>query len=430
MESRPNPSTILDMRSNSKSVEVCHSLIAPKRNFRIAIVTETYYPEINGVAKTLHKMVNDLVERGNEILLFRPRQGLRDNENSREGYREVLMAGCRIPMYSDMRFGFPAKRILKRHFKKEKPDIVHVVTEGPLGWSAVRAAKDLGIPVVSDFRTNFHSYTQFYKVGFAGKLVERYLRNLHNKTEITLTPSNDIVEKLVSQGYENVRVVSRGIDAQLFHPSKRDPILRKEWEVTEDQLVVLYVGRIAAEKNIELSIQTFRKIQETNQNAKMVLVGEGPLKDSLEKKNPDLIFAGLQKGEELARHFASGDLFLFPSMTETFGNVVLEAMASGIALVAYQYAAAGSYLRHGSSGFLPGFGQKQEFVEMSCFLANQTDLRKRMAVRARKKALECTWEKVAESLESIYSEYSISLIRNSEKTKPNLSSFRIAESRS
>lgn len=415
---------------NSKPSEVCHSLISPKRNFRIAIVTETYYPEINGVAKTLHKMVNDLVERGNDVLLFRPRQGLRDQENAMDGYREVLMAGCRIPMYSDMRFGFPAKRILKRHFKKERPDIIHVVTEGPLGWSAVKAANDLGIPVVSDFRTNFHSYTQYYKVGFAGRLVEKYLRNLHNKTEITLTPSQDIVEKLMEQGYHNVRVVTRGIDTDLFHPSKRDSTLRKEWEVSKDQLVVLYVGRIAAEKNIELSIRAFRKIQETNPNAKMVLVGEGPLKDPLEKKNPDLIFAGLKKGEELAKHFASGDLFLFPSMTETFGNVVLEAMASGIALVAYQYAAAGSYLQHGSSGFLPGFGREQEFVDMSCFLANQASLRKRMAIKARKKALHCTWEKVAESLESIYSEYSISLIRNPQTSPLNLSSFRIAESRS
>ncbi|MBM9500007.1 glycosyltransferase family 1 protein [Leptospira sp. 201903071] len=417
------------MRSNPKPIEVSHSLIAPKRNFRIAFVTETYYPEINGVAKTLHKMVNDLVDRGNDILLFRPRQGLRDQNNFREGYREVLMAGCRIPLYSDMRFGFPAKRILKRHFKKERPDIVHVVTEGPLGWSAVRAANDLGIPVVSDFRTNFHSYTQYYRVGFAGKLVERYLRNLHNKTKITLTPSKDVGEKLLEQRYDNVQIVSRGIDTDLFHPSKRDSNLRKEWGVSKDQLAVLYVGRIAAEKNIELSIQTFRKIQETNPNAKMVLVGEGPLKESLEKKNSDLIFAGLKKGEELAKHFASGDLFLFPSMTETFGNVVLEAMASGIALVAYQYAAAGSYLEHGSSAFLPGLGKKQEFIDMSCFLSNQKGLRKKMASKARKKALNCTWEKVAASLENIYSEYSISIIRSKETAQTALSSLRIAESR-
>ncbi|AOP32739.1 glycoside hydrolase [Leptospira tipperaryensis] len=417
------------MRSNFKSIEVSSSPIAPKRNFRIAFVTETYHPEINGVAKTLYRMVNDLVDRGNDVLLFRPRQGLRDQNNTRERYREVLMAGCRIPMYSDMRFGFPAKRILKRHFKKEKPDVVHVVTEGPLGWSAVRAAKELGIPVVSDFRTNFHSYAQYYKVGFAGKIVEKYLRNLHNKTKITLTPSQDVVEKLIKQGYDNVQVVSRGIDAELFHPSKRDPILRKEWDVSKDQLVVLYVGRIAAEKNIELSIQAFRKIQENNSNAKMVLVGEGPLKESLQKKNPDLIFAGLKKGEELAKYFASGDLFLFPSMTETFGNVVLEAMASGIALVAYQYAAAGSYLEHGSSAFLPAFGKEQEFIDMSCFLSNQTVLRKKMAVKARKKALDCSWNKVAESLESIYSEYSISLIHKRRTAQTSLASLKIAESR-
>ncbi|MCG6166576.1 glycosyltransferase family 4 protein [Leptospira sanjuanensis] len=417
------------MRPDSELQPFQPASIPGKRIFRIAVITETYYPEINGVAKTLHKMVHDLVERGHDILLFRPRQGLNDSNHNRKGYTEVLMAGCRIPMYSDMRFGFPAKRILKRHFKKEKPDIVHVVTEGPLGWSAVRAAKDLGIPVVSDFRTNFHSYTEYYKVGFAGKLVGNYLRRLHNRTAITLTPSQDLVDHLLKQGYENVRIVSRGIDANLFHPSKRDSSLRKEWGVTQDQLVALYVGRIAAEKNIELAVQAFRKIQETIPNARMVLVGEGPLRETLEKKNPDLIFCGLKKGEELAKHYASGDLFLFPSMTETFGNVVLEAMASGLPLVAYQYAAAGSYLEHGTSALLPRFGKEQEFIDMTSFLSNNPGLRKKVAAKARKKAIECTWEKVSETLENIYSEYSISMDYLSNKPKERIGVLRIAESR-
>ncbi|TGL78158.1 glycosyltransferase family 4 protein [Leptospira yasudae] len=416
------------MRPNSELQPLPQASILGKRIFRIAVVTETYYPEINGVAKTLHKMVHDLVERGHDILLFRPRQGLNDSNHNRKGYAEILMAGCRIPMYSDMRFGFPAKRILKRHFKKEKPDIVHVVTEGPLGWSAVRAAKDLGIPVVSDFRTNFHSYTEYYKVGFAGKLVGNYLRRLHNRTAITLTPSQDLADHLLKQGYENVRIVSRGIDTNLFHPSKRDSSLRKEWGATQDQLVVLYVGRIAAEKNIELAVQAFRKIQETIPNARMVLVGEGPLRETLEKKNPDLIFCGLKKGEELAKHYASGDLFLFPSMTETFGNVVLEAMASGIALVAYQYAAAGSYLKHGASALLPRFGKEQEFIDMTSFLSNNPGLRKKVAAKAKKKAIECTWEKVSETLESIYSEYSIPINYPSQQLKERIGRLRIAES--
>ncbi|MGJ4753385.1 glycosyltransferase family 4 protein [Leptospira kmetyi] len=418
------------MRSNPKPNPISPARIPGRRIFRVAVVTETYFPEINGVAKTLHRMVNDLVDRGHDILLFRPRQGLKDSVNDRRGYREVLMAGCRIPMYSDMRFGFPAKRILKRHFKKERPDIVHVVTEGPLGWSAVRAARDLGIPVVSDFRTNFHSYTEYYKVGFAGKLVGNYLKRLHNRTAITLTPSQDLVENLFKQGYDNVRIVSRGIDTDLFHPSKRDLSLRKEWGVNKDQLAVLYVGRIAAEKNIELCIQAFRKIQESNPNAKMVLVGEGPLKDSLENKNPDLIFCGLKKGEDLARHYASGDLFLFPSMTETFGNVVLEAMASGLGLVAYKYAAANSYLEHGVSAFLPRFGKEQEFIDMTCFLSNNAVLRKKIAAKARKKAMECTWEKVAQSLENIYSEYSISMEYLEEQANEKINFLRIVESRS
>lgn len=415
------------MRSNSESRLPLSVPSEGKRIFRIAVVTETYFPEINGVAKTLHRMVNDLVEDGNDILLFRPRQGLKDHAYSRKGYREVLMAGCRIPMYSDMRFGFPAKRILRRHFKSEKPDIVHVVTEGPLGWSAVRAAKDLGIPVVSDFRTNFHSYANYYRLGFARKLVENYLKRLHNRTAITLTPSQDLADRLSGQGYDNVRLVSRGIDAELFHPSKKDSGLRKLWGISEGQLAVLYVGRIAAEKNIDLAVKTFRKIQESIPDAKMILVGDGPKKNILEKTNPDLIFVGLKKGEDLAKHYASGDLFLFPSMTETFGNVVLEAMASGLPVVAYDYAAAGSYVEHGVSGFLPGFGKEQEFVDMSCFLAGNTVLKRKIGGKARKAAMNCTWEKVTRSLREIYGEFSLPISKNAKAKQAALASLRIVE---
>ncbi|TGK01298.1 glycosyltransferase family 1 protein [Leptospira langatensis] len=370
--------------------------------FRILVVTETFPPEINGVAKTLHRMLGDLLQRGHEITLVRPKQGPTDYATANGNYREVLVRGAKIPLYEDLRFGFPEKYLLRRLIQLEKPDIVHVVTEGPLGWSAVRAARHVGIPVVSDFRTNFHAYAKYYKFGFMGKIVHNYLRGLHNRTQTTLVPTAQIAGQLQSTGYSNVQVVSRGIDSDLFHPARRNTSLREEWGLKPADTAILYVGRLAPEKNLDLLVRSFRKIQSKVPNAKLVLVGDGPSKEKLITENPDFIFRGMRKGQDLAEHYATGDLFLFPSLTETFGNVVVEAMASGLPIVAYDYAAANQHLKHGKSALLCGFDKEEEFIEQSCLLAENKKLAQKLGGQARKTASECTWEDVTDSLESIY----------------------------
>ncbi|WP_108928947.1 glycosyltransferase family 4 protein [Leptospira johnsonii] len=376
--------------------------------FRILVVTETFPPEINGVAKTLHRMLGDLLQRGHEIILVRPKQGHNDYATASGNYREVLVRGAKIPLYEDLRFGFPEKYLLRRLIELEKPDIVHVVTEGPLGWSAVRAARHVGIPIISDFRTNFHAYAKYYKFGFAGKLVHNYLKGLHNRTQMTLVPTAQIREQLTAQGYTNVQVVSRGIDSDLFHPARRNSKLKSEWGLKSSELGILYVGRLAPEKNLDLLVKTFRRIQSRVPNAKLILVGDGPSKEKLQKENPDFIFRGMRKGKELAEHYATGDLFLFPSLTETFGNVIVEAMASGLPIVAYNYAAANQHLKHGKSALLCGFDKEEEFIEQSCLLAENKKLASRLGIAARKIAASCTWEDVTDSLEMTYSKLSLS----------------------
>ena len=372
------------------------------------MVTETFPPEINGVAKTLHRMLGDLLQRGHEIILVRPKQGHNDYATASGNYREVLVRGAKIPLYEDLRFGFPEKYLLRRLIELEKPDIVHVVTEGPLGWSAVRAARHVGIPIISDFRTNFHAYAKYYKFGFAGKLVHNYLKGLHNRTQTTLVPTAQIKEQLTSQGYMNVQVVSRGIDSDLFHPARRNSKLKSEWGLKSSELGILYVGRLAPEKNLDLLVRTFRRIQSRVPNTKLILVGDGPSKEKLQKENPDFIFRGMRKGKELAEHYATGDLFLFPSLTETFGNVIVEAMASGLPIVAYDYAAANQHLKHGKSALLSGFDKEEEFIELSCLLAENKRLASRLGISARKIAASCTWEDVTDSLEMTYSKLSLS----------------------
>ena len=258
------------------------------------------------------------------------------------GTRHLLVPGAALPRYPGLRFGLPAPIRLGRHWQKQRPDAVYIATEGPLGWSALRTARRLGIPVASGFHTRFDEYLPDYGVAWLQAAAMRWMRRFHNQADATLVPTRELQQFLGEQGFERVRLLARAVDSQQFDPGRRDPALREEWGVDGNGLVAIYVGRIAAEKNLGLAVKAFRRLQQIRPKARFVWVGDGPAREKLAHENPDFIFCGIQRGDALARHFASGDLFLFPSRSETFGNVTLESMASGVATVAFDYGAARS----------------------------------------------------------------------------------------
>jgi glycosyltransferase involved in cell wall biosynthesis len=180
----------------------------------------------------------------------------------------------------------------------------------------------------------------------------------------TLAPTQKVVKELEMTGYKNVSIMARGVDTSQFCPTNRSAALRKSWGVNNDDLVVIHVGRLAKEKNILLALEAFEAIQKSNQNTKLVFVGDGPMREELSKACPQAIFSGSQQGQALAEHYASADLFIFPSITETFGNVVPEALASGLCVVAYDYAAAGDIIKHGHNGLLAPFNQSQDTEQL------------------------------------------------------------------
>jgi glycosyltransferase involved in cell wall biosynthesis len=362
----------------------------------IDFVTETFAPEVNGVAMTLGKLVGGLLERNCTVEMFRPRQR-RDERPSVNGhYREHLLPGMQMPMYRDLRLGFPAAGPLHSAWQQRRPDAVYVATEGPLGWSAVRVATKLGIPTLSGFHTNFHSYSRHYRLGLLAPLVLSYLRRLHRNTGCTLVPTNELAAQLRERRFGRVEVMQRGVDTGLFNPGRRDERLRQEWGVEPGQLVCLYVGRIAAEKNILTAVRAFRAVQEQTPSARLVLVGDGPMRKGLASGNPDFVFCGMRRGEDLARHYASGDLFLFPSQTETFGNVVTEAMASGLAVVAYQRAAAGEHIRDGENGALADTETQSSFIERAAAIAQQAEQRATIGRNAAATAAALGWDSIVE----------------------------------
>jgi glycosyltransferase involved in cell wall biosynthesis len=370
-------------------------------NQHICVVTETYLPEVNGVALTLAHLVKGLLAQGHRVSVVRPYQPTSDRSGCGQDSSLTLVRGVPLPGYRGLQFGLPACRLLCRSWKRHPPDAVYVATEGPLGWSAVRVARRLGIPALSGFHTNFHSYSRHYRVGWLQHLILRYLRRFHNRSTGTLVPSADLRERLEALGFKNVSTLSRGVDKELFAPERRSFELRRQWGVSDNDLAVLYVGRIAPEKNVKLAVDAYRAMKQLSGSVKLVVVGDGPASGSLQRANSDLIFCGLRTGEQLATHYASADVFLFPSETETFGNVTLEAMASGLAVIAYDYAAARMHIRHGETGVLVPYGDSTAFVESAAKLVRDPSSLGRIRRQAREYVRSIEWRSVVERFEML-----------------------------
>lgn len=380
---------------------VLQELPEAQSSLRVTVVTETYPPEVNGVAMTLGRLVEGLQRRRHRVQLVRPRQSAAENPASGDQFEEVLKAGIAIPRYDGLKMGLPAKQALFRLWTLRRPDVVHIATEGPLGWSALAAACKLRLPVSTGFHTNFHSYSRHYGVGFMKKPIAAYLRKFHNRALATLVPTEDLRRELGAQGFENLRVVSRGVDTRLFAPGRRSQELRARWGVTCEGPVALYVGRLAPEKNLPQVFEAFEAMRVRMPAARLVMVGDGPERRDLQNRHPHVLFAGARIGEDLAAHFASADVFLFPSMTETFGNVTLEAMASGLAVIAYDYAAAQQYLSHEVNGLLAPFGDAAAFTRLAAALAPDRARIAMLRSRARIIAERIDWEKVFCDFETV-----------------------------
>ncbi len=366
---------------------------------RLALVTETFPPEINGVAMTLGQLATGLAARGHRLRVVRPRQP--GEAGGLQPGGDLLLPGLPIPRYPDLRFGLPAAGELRRVWRAQRPDVVHVATEGPLGFSALSAARRLGIPVISSFHTNFHSYSRHYGIGWLRRGIAGYLRWFHNRTAGTLVPTAALAAELGAQGFRGVQVLSRGVDTRLFAPTRRSAVLRMQWEARPEDPVCLVVSRLAPEKNLELAFAAFKAIRAERPNARMVCVGAGPAAAALVRRHPEVLFCGLRTGEDLATHYASADLFLFPSLTETFGNVVSEALASGLPVVAFDHAAAAQLIADGRNGWRVPPGDATGFIATSRHAARQVAQRRIDRLACAGSVGDLGWESIHDRYEAL-----------------------------
>ncbi len=367
-----------------------------------AIVTETYPPEVNGVALTVQGLEQGLRARGHQVSLVRPRQS-----SCQPADRDTLLVrGAGLPRYPGLRFGLPATRAMLARWNDARPDAIYIATEGPLGWSALRAARQLGIPVATGFHTRFDTYMRDYGMPFLQAPALAWMRRFHNRADATVVPTLELQQFLKDSGFAHVARLARAVDANQFCPSMRDAALRTGWGAGPEAPVVIHVGRIAAEKNLELAVRAYRAIQQRHPDARFVWVGDGPARAALAQANPDFLFCGIRRGADLARHFASADLFLFPSHSETFGNVTLEAMASGVPTVAFDYGAAREHLRDGVHG--AAVADDAAFLSAALRLAGDAATRRAMGLAATVAMQRLRPEQVAADFDSLLA----GLVRN------------------
>ena len=390
------------MENSSDSPIVLEDYPASRPSLRIAVVTETWPPEVNGVAMTLAKLVQGLSHRNHDVQLIRPRQTKTESPLNDSSLEEVLMRGMPIPRYPELKLGLPSKKTLVKTWTLRRPDVVHIATEGPLGWSALQAAKVLKLPVTSDFRTNFQSYSKHYGVGWLRKPIVAYLRKFHNATACTMVPTRELMRTLSENGFVNLKVVSRGVDTKLFNISKRDKSLRSSWGATESTKVLISVGRMAPEKNLDQVLKTYEALKHTDQAFKLVMVGDGPLRSQFQQRYPDIIFPGMLSQPNLAVYYASSDLFVFPSQTETFGNVTLEALASGIPVLAFDCAAARDWVQTGINGWLVAESNPEGFAAQAVDIFNSKDALDRITQSTRQQVVHLDWDQIAEQVESVF----------------------------
>ncbi|HBP49869.1 glycoside hydrolase [Pseudomonas fragi] len=366
----------------------------------IALVTETFAPEINGVANTLGHLCDGLRARNHRVQLIRPRQSADGNQRSSDDL--MLCRGWPLPGYPGLQWGLTSTHRLTRRWCQHPPDVVYIATEGPLGLCALRVARRLGITAVTGFHTNFQQYLRQHGLTLFTRALTHYLRGFHNRSAMTLVPSASQRVELERRHFERLELLPRGVDSQLFSPAKRQNALRQSWGLRENDIALLYVGRLAPEKNLDALKRCFDELQARYpaRRFKLIVVGNGSKRASLEASLPEAIFCGQQSGEALACHYASGDVFLFPSLSETFGNVVLEAQASGLGVVAYDEAAAGLHIRHGYNGVLAMPGDEYAWIEAACWLLDDPETLRTLRLNARCHASRQSWTGIVEQFEN------------------------------
>ena len=340
------------------------------RSIRVAYFAGTMRPDHDGVTRVLYTWIDGLKRAGIDHMFFTPI--MPPDRTCTPAMVEV--PSIAFPLYRDYRVAKPGYGYFVEQLRSFKPDILHINSPCTLGLSAVRFGRRFGIPVVATYHTHFAWMARYYGVQALAPLSWTYMRSLYNRCERVFVPSRPIMDDLLRHGLQTVEFLPHGIDTNAFNPRHRDPHWREVLGVGEKK-VLLYVGRLAWEKDLRILVAAYRVLTTSREDTIFVLAGDGPARAELESLMPHAIFLGHLPGTALARAYASSDLFIFPSTVETFGNVTMEAMASGLPAVCARRGGALGIIKHGTTGFLTTPGDPGDLVRHIEYLLDHPEHR-------------------------------------------------------
>jgi glycosyltransferase involved in cell wall biosynthesis len=366
---------------------------------KIAFFTETFLPKIDGIVTRLTHTLRYLQDWGHELQIYAPETGI-------TAYRSSPVIGVSampFPLYPELKLAMP-KPFIKEKLQIFQPDIIHVVNPAVLGWAGIQYSKELNVPLLASYHTHLPQYLKHYHLDMFKGLLWQVLRTMHNKARRNLCTSAAMHQELAENGIEHLAVWQRGVDTELFHPDKKSSTMRDVLSQGQPQApLLLYVGRLGAEKRLE----QLRPLLTALPGVRLALVGDGPQRGELEKLFADLpvFFAGYLRGEDLAAAYASADLFVFPSTTETLGLVLLEAMAAGCPAVAANSGGIPDIISDGVNGLLfPPEGGIGMAVEKVRALLNDSVFRETLRQAAVLEARRWSWEAATRQLLTFYEE--------------------------
>lgn len=362
---------------------------------KVALFTDTFLPQVNGVSLTLQRLVDHLQQRNISIRVFAPVTSKNDF------FAEHLHRFASFPffLYPECRIAIPNFLSIRQLILDFQPDLIHIATPFNMGLCGLYFSKKYHIPWIASHHTHFDRYLQYYRLGLLSPLIWKYLRWFHATCHTVLAPSLETKKQLQQHGFPRTDVWRRGVDAALFHPHKRSAHLREIYQI-EEKYICLYVGRLAPEKDLDILIDVIKTLSEPiRSQVHWLIVGDGPLLPQLkEAQLPRTTFTGYLQGETLAEAYASADLFVFPSTTETFGNVVLEALASGTPAIGARAGGVQEIIHHQQTGYLCTPRSVSDMTEAITYALRQPEILEQWSKNASHYARSQSWETILDQV--------------------------------